>query len=580
MTASGTTPDNPRWRARFAVYAALLFASWYFDALGLPEVDHPAAWMRCAPRTGYVGPDSSLVITRLARTDLPAVHPLFIQTAWGSHEPYRSQFGLVGVVLAPVRDATGTDPACLAAAFALLTAAVVAGVFAAAHRLLGAPSGDVACALAALAPVFLPFAASLYWAVFLMLLPFALVWWLYPRMHPAALLVAVGAAVMLKALCGYEFITAVVLAPVAAAWFHQHRGAEPLRRRAAFAAGLLTAGVVGFAAAVALHVAQAKIVLGEDGVAAIRDRAVRRTTGAVEAHETRAGISAGSAELVTAARCFLGYFGHRALSPPAVARAIRHDVPLAVIVIAVGAFAVAAVVGRRRLPRDAGALAGAGLLALAAGVSWPLLAVNHMCTHPQLDGLAYAIPFLPVAFLTAGYAVRLAGGARLGPVVLAVVAGAMVANVTGRARAEAGQERAAATVAARLAEAGPAFESSGGAVDSYRPIDSLHDRTLLELGLLDLSTARPKDPGSVLVEGWAGGRVVVAVGRSVVSCQVTRWRRPDIDGLIGRPTPGIGFRVVVPSAALAGGGRVRVFVVSEVDPTRVTELPVAGGNRE
>jgi hypothetical protein len=563
------------------VYSALLFASWYFNALGLPEVDHTAVWTRCAPRTGYVGPDSSLVITRLARTDGPTLHPLFIQTVWRSHEPYRSQFGLTGVVLAPIRNVTGADPACFASVFALLTAAVVAGVFAAAHRQLGPPTGDVACALAVLAPVFLPFAASLYWAMFLMLLPFALVWWLYPRAHTrprrAGGLAAVGAAVMLKSLCGYEFITAVILGPLAAAWFHQHRGAEPLRRRAGFAAGLIAAGVIGFAAAMALHVAQARAVLGEDGIAAIRDRAVRRTAGSVEPHETRAGISAGAADLATAARCFLGYFGHRAISPPAGVRALRRDVPLAAVAIAAGAFAVAAVVGRRRLPRDAGALAGAVALALAASVSWPVLAVNHMCTHPQLDGLVYAVPFLPVAFLVAGYAVRLAGGRRFGPVVLAIVAGAMAANVAGRARAEAtaraGQERAEATVAVRLAEADPAFESGGGSVDSYRPIDGLHDRTLLELGLLDLSTARPTDPGSVLVEGWAGGRVVVAVGRSVVPCQVTRWRRPDIDGLIGKPTPGIGFRVVVPSAALAGS-RPRVFVVSEVDPTRVTELVV------
>jgi hypothetical protein len=567
------------------VYTALLFASWYSNALGLPEVEHTFAWMRCAPRTGYIGSDSSLVITRLARTDVPALHPLFVQTVWRSHEPYRSQFGLAGVVLAPIGAATGADAACFAAAFALLTAAVVAGVFAAAHRQLGPPTGDVACALAALAPVFLPFAASLYWALFLMLLPFALAWWLYPRAHTrrrkAALLAAVGAAVMLKGLCGYEFITAVVLGPLAAAWFHQHRGAEPLRRRAAFAAGLLAAGVVGFAAAMALHVAQAWAVLGEDGIAAIRDRAVRRTAGSVEAHETRAGISAGAADLATAARCFLGYFGHRAISPPAAARALRRDVPLVAVVVAAGAFAVAAAVGRRRLPRDAGALAGAVVLALASGVSWPALAVNHMCTHPQLDGLVYALPFLPVAFLAAGYTLRLAGGSRLGPVVLALVAGAGVANVAGRERSEAAaraaQERAEATVAARLADPAPAFGSDGGSVDSYRPIDELHDRTLLELGLLDVSAARPKDPGSVLVEGWAGGRVVVAVGRSVVPCPVTRWRRPDIDGLIGKPTPGIGFRVVVPSAALAGGGRPRVFVVSEVDPTRVTELAVPPG---
>src|SRR5262249_56654974 len=103
-----------------------------------------------------------------------------------------------------------------------------------------------------------------------------------PRLK-LALLAGVGLLVALKALAGYEYITTVILAPVAAAWFHQHRAGEPLRKRLAFAAGLVSVGLAGFAAALVLHVAQVRAVLNEDGVAVIRERAVTRTAGALGA---------------------------------------------------------------------------------------------------------------------------------------------------------------------------------------------------------------------------------------------------------------------------------------------------------
>lgn len=583
MTASGTTtPGNPGWRARFAVYTALLFGSWYFNAPGLPET--ALGWNRCEPRVGYIGPDSTLVVTRLARPELPAFHPLVYQTATLSFEPYRSQLGLQGVVLTPVRAATGADPQALAAAFALLTAAVVAGVFVTAHRRLGPPTGDVACGLAALAPAFLPFAPSLYWVPFLCLAPFALVWCLYPRAttprRRLALLAGVAVGVLLKALCGYEHITAVVLGPVAAAWFHQHRAAEPLGRRLGFAVGLLAAGAVGFALAMAAHAAQVETVLGEDGVALIRERALGRTVGEVWNHDTAPDLPPGKPGFATVARCFRDYFRQPAASTGSAFRRVRKEVPLAALVAAVGAFAVAAAVGRRVLPRDAGALAGAAVLALAASVSWLVLAVNHMCTHRHLNGVVFAYPFLPVAFLTIGYVGRLAtrGGRWLGPAVLVGVAGLMAANVAAWDRADrtgkAEQERAEALVAARLGDPTGAVEPwDGGCVDSCQPLAKFSHPALLELGQLDPVADRAKDPGAVLVKGWAVGRVVVVVGSAVVPCEVTRWRRPDIDALFGRPSPGVGFQAVVPSAAV-GGGPVRVFVVSRTEPARVAELAV------
>jgi hypothetical protein len=79
--------------------------------------------------------------------------------------------------------------------------------------------------------------------------------------------------------------------------------------------------------------------------------------------------------------------------------------------------------------------------------------------------------------------------------------------------------------------------------------------------------------------------LVVVVGGAVVRCPVNRFRRPDLEALAGRPLPGAGFSVLLPSPR--PGERVRLFAVSTDDPGRVTELavpPVAaaasGGNRE
>ncbi|HUR52714.1 MAG TPA: hypothetical protein VMZ71_01190, partial [Gemmataceae bacterium] len=265
---------------RLVIYTGLLFASWYFNGNGIPDGQ---AWGRTEPRTGYLGSESHLVLGRLARPDAGPLHPLCERLPDGSFQDYRSQFGLTGVALAPLRSASGVEPAAFAAVFALLTALVMAAVFAVAHRVLGPPTGDVACAYAVSVPIFLSFAPSLYWATFLLLAPFAAVWCLLPRAasgsRRAGLLGLVTVLVAAKSLCGYEYITTVILAPVAAAWFHQHRKAEPVRARVLFAGGLCVAGVAGFALAVVIHAAQLRAVFGEDGFAVIRERAAARTTG-------------------------------------------------------------------------------------------------------------------------------------------------------------------------------------------------------------------------------------------------------------------------------------------------------------
>ncbi|HEY2909599.1 MAG TPA: hypothetical protein VGI99_05100, partial [Gemmataceae bacterium] len=170
---------------RLHVYALLLFASWNFNLLGVPD---GMFWSRTEVRSGYLGSESNLVVGRLAHADeVSPAYPLAGTKADGNFVPYPSQVGLTGIGLAAIQNAIGVRGETLcqgaAAGFALLTALVVAAILAAAQHWLGAPSGDVACLLAASTPIFLPFAPSLYWSPWLLLAPFALVWCLYPKVN-------------------------------------------------------------------------------------------------------------------------------------------------------------------------------------------------------------------------------------------------------------------------------------------------------------------------------------------------------------------------------------------------------------
>ncbi|MFO0796235.1 MAG: hypothetical protein U0804_02095 [Gemmataceae bacterium] len=391
-------PRPPSFRAtavRLGVYAALLYLSWNHNLLGLPD---RVGWSRDETRTGALGSESNLVVARVARPDLPAFHPLILVGPGDHWQRYTSQVGLTGIGLAAVPLPPEWVVPAAAAAMALFAAAVVAAVFAGGQRWLGPPAGDVGCALAAACPAFLPFAPSLYWALGLMLLPFALVWGLAPRAttrgRQLLLAAAVGLTMLAKCLCGYEYVTTVVLAPAAAAWFHLHRFAVPLTRRVA-AVGLLTAaGLAGFAGALGLHVVQHELVTGTDGVAAIRDRATARTL-ADPAEEARTAGGTGS-RLRFAARCFWNFFEQPAVSVAGGFGRVRADVPLKWVAGVALALAAAAGLAGGRVSGQAVGLAGAVVLGLGAGVSWQVLAVNHMCVHDHLNRVVFVVPFLPL----------------------------------------------------------------------------------------------------------------------------------------------------------------------------------------
>jgi hypothetical protein len=619
--ATETGPANPVSQAqpptlsalggRFVFYVVILFASWYFNLLVLPS---DGTFNRPGVRTGHLGFESSLVLSRLARQDLGPFHCLQYPGG-GECADYTSQFGLAGVVLGAIKTQVEMDGVLFAllagAATALLTATMAGAVFAGAQRWLGPPVGDLACFLAAFSGVLLPFATSLYWAPFLLLMPFTIVWCLYPLCRTpgrkAVLFTLVGLAVLTKSLCGYEYITTVVLAPLPAAWFHQHRLGEGLRRRFLTACVLVVVGLLGFGSAMALHIVQLRAITGGDGIEVIRGRARARIKGKLGA-EGLQDRRPTDTNFTYARRCFLEYFDKRVLVTPEAFGRLRADVTLRWVTFGVGLFAVFCVLGRRKLPRGEVALAGAAVLGLATSASWQVMAINHMCVHRHLNLQIFSAPFLPLAFVVAGCLVRpiaeragLAG--KIGPAALAGVAALMLTNGVqamndaGRERQRTEMEQLAAEnrVVQRLASAPTCAEphTFGGHAECT-PLNRFnHHHLLVETGLFDSCSylGGASDPNRMGVYGWISGvwggaklpadwpldrptaRLVLLSGGKPVPTEVVHVNLPDFERMFGQSHPGAGYVATFSRRAVQPGQPIRVFVVSAIDPNCITELP-------
>ena len=575
---------------RWLAYTLLLFASWNFNLLAISD---PAVRDRAEPRTGHLGLEANLVISRVVVAgQRPALYPLVYKSDDGTeYIPYRSQLGLVGIVLGGLKSVLPVSSAVLlrlaASLLALLTAGALAAVFARAGRWLPPVAGDVACALAAVCPVFLTFAPSLYTQLLLLLGPFIVAWclgpWATTRTRRAILLAAVGLAVTAKALAGYEYITTVILAPTAAAWFHQTRAACGFARKLGGAAAVVGVGLLGFALALALHVVQVRAILDQDGRAFVQGRATERTAG-----DPGPGADSDARTFRYAAAKFLEYGEMPVLTLPAVPAHVRRAAPLKLLVGLAAAVAAGLYLSRRRLTPSATGIAGATLIGLAAGLSWQVLAVNHMCAHHHLNLVVFAVPFLPLAFLLFGTILgSLGAGSRAGIALLVGVA--ILMAVTG-ARA-AVRDRAGAAIRAEAEWNALAAAQShevrdprvSGCVDRVERAGDLDRYMILAIESLNLDTDRAADPDGVILHGWASAGVglrddvltelVVIRGAEVVPCRVLRLRRADLDRQAGKPVRDAGFAVCVPSWAVQGE-RPRLFAVSRADPSRVTEVPI------
>jgi hypothetical protein len=250
-------------------------------------------------------------------------------------------------------------------------------------------------------PMFTALAPNLYWAAGLWFLPMAFAmdiaaaenrrrkWWL---------VAATGAAVFAKSLCGYEFITTVIVAAMIGCLLNTRDDDGYPFRNIIDMVWVALSGVAGFALAILVHGAKL-------GFAIIADRAADRIAGAGSA--ANEGLNVGQfASVSSVIRMYLGGNDYTEIR--------NFGLVLGVLcVIAVIAFfdrEYGWFIGEER--RKLRALAFAFLASLAAPLSWFILAKAHSFAHAPIDFILWYVPTLPIGGAMAALALTQATDAR------------------------------------------------------------------------------------------------------------------------------------------------------------------------
>ena|GEM_PF-6290167 len=204
---------------------------------------------------------------------------------------YNSQLGLQGLFAAVLSKtfSLSADQTVLLAQW--LVAASGAAVFGAFFYFLLTKYGTLAALPGALIIFFsvhiLYFAHNLYWVSFSLFLPYVVTLWLYPaavfsRRAFNLLAGLLFAITYIKCLCGYEFITNIVLSASPVLLFVGIVRSIPWRRMLAHQSIFAFACILGFLLAMATHLTFLAASLGsvEAAITAVADRALQNTVDA------------------------------------------------------------------------------------------------------------------------------------------------------------------------------------------------------------------------------------------------------------------------------------------------------------
>lgn len=371
-------------------------------------------------KAGFQTDSDSLVFSALASPTRPWWGTLMYPTG----ERYTSQFGLQGMVMALL--SPGTE---LYGLFRVVTAglagAVLAAAVVAAWRAWGGRAATILLVLLATSYWLNAFGPSTYWQLWTLLLPGLvplLVWhrlgegrrkWL----RGGALIAAV---VFLKCLCGYEYISTILLSAAAGVAFHELRGRLDLRLLRTVV-GACLAGLVGFVAALAINIVQ---LIALDGTAEnIWARVVSRTFQPAENLQLVFDLDRSWHDPVwgwliahsdNPFRLWLFQAIHYLTSPAVdvpnrsfigLGPGAPYELPVWLFIVIWALLAVQAVRGRQADAALQRRLAVAAGIGLAGGASWLLLAYGHMMFHLHIDAIVFYLPFLPLLY--AMIAVRL-----------------------------------------------------------------------------------------------------------------------------------------------------------------------------
>jgi uncharacterized membrane protein YqaE (UPF0057 family) len=304
-------------------------------------------------------------------------------------EHYRSQYGLHEVGYSALSRWLGLDTLLeLQAIPAMLTAASVLLLFAAFLRMYSAGFAILFLLTMVCAPLVLTMARNLYWSPFLLLLPgLAAAGMQLSRSTRRRLwlLGAVWAAMLLKCLSNYEYITTVTLfacaPPLLGPLFADPERGVPQYR---WAAAVFAACVLAFLVAFLIHAGSRGDGL-LDGIRSIyMDDIARRTYGDPAAYRGEAAESLRASPLDVLKIYLFDYPGKRTMIVPGK----MFLAMIAFCVCGLGArFAIKDMLARR----DAWTF----VVSFAMPVSWYVLAKGHSYTQTHINFVLWYIGFMP-----------------------------------------------------------------------------------------------------------------------------------------------------------------------------------------
>lgn len=363
----------------------------------------------------FLGSDSFIIVNKIFHS-----HELkwFEQT-------YLSQFGLQGVLLAKLHNqpfnytviGISTSASVL---FSILTALAFSIPVSKINNISGFPAVALYWVSMAFSPWLLQFSYSLYWVPFTIVIPALITLCLGTWMHDKRkwfVLTFVCIAMVVKCLCGYEYITTITLFACGGYVFSLIR--TGLKVRVSSLSLIFAACVVGFFIALFIHVLQLHHISDGHGLSTIMHRAEAHTgtdgggddpTLLIARLASRAGnedvisilsTSANDHKLLFAWTAFKEYFHLPALAFYESVIPFGWFIFIAFIASFICLSHLFASL-KNRFSCDV-KLFSFGVAFIFLGVfSWQILAWHHMTVHYHLNGQLFAYGIVPVSMVIIG----------------------------------------------------------------------------------------------------------------------------------------------------------------------------------
>jgi hypothetical protein len=178
---------------------------------------------------------------------------------------YTSQVGFQGMILSYLQEALGIDVTNFIGFSRIIVSLLFAGTIALVIQVAWVEFGIITSVISLTLVIasfwLVAFSKNLYWVVFTLFLPYALGWYIYPKIVRSELrlltyLLITAGLILLKSLNGYEYITNVILGATIAPIYYEFKAGTRFKILIRKIVLISLAGIAGFILAYTIHFIQ------------------------------------------------------------------------------------------------------------------------------------------------------------------------------------------------------------------------------------------------------------------------------------------------------------------------------------